>query len=101
MGTNQPSGTQKGNGASANQGIDSELVARDILPIPDRQHVGVTTFDARDPATKYPPIKALRPPAGAPNVLIILIDDAGFGSASVFGGPCATPNFERLAANGL
>jgi arylsulfatase len=102
MGTKQPSGTaQKGNGASASQGIDSELVARDILPIPERQHVGVTTFDARDPATKYPPIKALRPPAGAPNVLIILIDDAGFGSASVFGGPCATPNLERIAANGL
>jgi arylsulfatase len=102
MGTKQASGApQKGNGASANQGIDSGLVARDILPIPDSQHVGVTTFDARDPATKYPPIKALRPPAGAPNVLILLIDDAGFGSASVFGGPCATPNFERLAANGL
>jgi arylsulfatase len=102
MATKQVSGaSNKGNAASDNQGIDKDLVARDILPIPDPQHVGITTFDARDPATKYPPIKALRPPAGAPNVLIILIDDAGFGAASVFGGPCATPNFERLAANGL
>jgi arylsulfatase A-like enzyme len=96
----QASGTPKGNGASG-QTRDRDLVARDILPIPDAQHVGITTFDARDPATKYPPIKALRPPAGAPNVLVILIDDVGFGAASVFGGPCATRNFERLAASGL
>ena len=100
MAIKQASGTQKGSGAPAKEATESEL-QREVLPIPDRQHVGVTTFDARDPATKYPPIKALRPPAGAPNVLIILIDDAGFGSASVFGGPCATPNFERLAAGGL
>ncbi|CAN7488430.1 arylsulfatase [Phenylobacterium sp. LjRoot219] len=75
--------------------------SRDILPIPDAQHVGLTTYDARDPATKYPPIKPLRPPKGAPNVLIVLIDDVGFGAASAFGGPCHTPNFERLAAGGL
>ena len=43
----------------------------------------------------------LRPPEGAPNVLIILIDDAGFGASSAFGGPCNTPNFEKLAKNGL
>ena len=74
---------------------------RTVLPIPDQQHVGLTTYDARDPETKYPPIEQLRPPAGAPNVLIVLIDDAGFGSASVFGGPCATPNFQKLATDGL
>jgi arylsulfatase len=62
---------------------------------------GLTTFDAKDPDTKYPPIRPIFPPAGAPNVLVILIDDAGFGSASAFGGPCQTPNFERLAAGGL
>ena len=43
----------------------------------------------------------MRPPAGAPNVLIVLIDDAGFGSNSAFGGPANTPTFERLAADGL
>jgi arylsulfatase len=90
-----------GNGGPDVHGPDMDLIARDILPIPDPQYVGVTTFDARDPATRYPPIKALRPPTGAPNVLIILIDDVGFGASSAFGGPCATPNFERLAANGL
>jgi arylsulfatase A-like enzyme len=74
---------------------------REVLPIPDRPHVGVTTYDAKDPATSFPPIEPLRPPEGAPNVLVILIDDAGFGSSSAFGGPCQTPNFEGLAANGL
>src|SRR5262245_34644720 len=74
---------------------------RAILPIPDIPPVGLTTYDAKDPDTKYPPIVPLRPPAGAPNVLIILLDDVGFGASSAFGGPCQTPNLERLAAKGL
>jgi arylsulfatase len=74
---------------------------RSHLPIPDRPRTGLITYDAKDPETKYPPIEQLRPPKGAPNVLVILIDDAGFGSASAFGGPCQTPNAERLAAGGL
>ncbi|MBP6876641.1 MAG: arylsulfatase [Phenylobacterium sp.] len=74
---------------------------RTILPIPDAKHVGLTTYDAKDPDTEYPPIKALRPPKQAPNVVIFLVDDAGFGSSSVFGGPCHTPNFEKLAGGGL
>jgi arylsulfatase A-like enzyme len=77
------------------------MSSRDVLPIPDRQHVGLTTYDAKDPDTSYPPIEPLRPPAGAPNVLVVLIDDAGFGSSSAFGGPCQTPTFERLAESGL
>jgi hypothetical protein len=76
-------------------------VARPVLPIPERQHVGLTTYDAKDPDTSYPPIEPLRPPAGAPNVLVIMLDDAGFGSSSAFGGPCNTPTFERLAGEGL
>jgi arylsulfatase A-like enzyme len=74
---------------------------RSVLPIPERKHVGITTYDAKDPETSFPPITPLRPPDGAPNILIVLIDDAGFGSSSAFGGPCATPNFERLAKEGL
>jgi arylsulfatase A-like enzyme len=76
-------------------------IQRSVLPIPDRPRTGLITYDAKDPDTKYPPITQLRPPKGAPNVLIILIDDAGFGSASAFGGPCNTPTAERLAAGGL
>ena len=74
---------------------------RQNLPIPDPQWVGVTTYDAKDPDTKFPPIEPVRPPEGAPNVLIVLIDDVGFGASSAFGGPCNTPSFERLASDGL
>ena len=76
-------------------------LAREVLPIPDRRPVGVTTFAATDPDTSYPPIEPLRPPAGAPNVLVVLLDDVGFGASSAFGGPCHTPTAERLAADGL
>jgi arylsulfatase len=74
---------------------------RTVLPVPDVTPPGTTTFDAKDPATAYPPIEPLRPPEGAPNVLVILLDDVGFGASSAFGGPVRTPNAERLAANGL
>jgi arylsulfatase len=77
------------------------LVSRDVLPTPDIPPAGLTTYDAKDPDTSYPPIEPLRPPEGAPNVLIVLLDDVGFGASSVFGGPCNTPTFERLAADGL
>ena len=80
---------------------NDRLVKRDILPIPDEQFVGLTTYDAKDPNTKYPPIVPLRPPSGAPNVVIVLLDDVGFGASSAFGGPCHTPNAERLANGGL
>jgi len=71
------------------------------LPIPDRPHVGLTTYDAKDPDTKFRPIEPLLPPKGAPNVLIVLLDDVGFGASSAFGGPINTPTAERLATNGL
>ncbi len=79
----------------------SESFARTVLPIPPRRHTGLTTYDAKDPDTHYPPIEPLRPPPGAPNVLIVLIDDCGFGASSTFGGPCLTPTADRLAAEGL
>ena len=79
----------------------SESFPRSVLPIPERRHTGLTTFDAKDPDTSYPPISPLRPPAAAPNVLIVLIDDCGFGAPSTFGGPCLTPTADRLAAAGL
>jgi arylsulfatase A-like enzyme len=81
--------------------MSSSEVPRTVLPIPERGHVGLTTYDAKDPDTSYPPIEPLRPPEGAPNVLVIMLDDAGFGSSSAFGGPCETPTFERLAGKGL
>jgi arylsulfatase len=74
---------------------------RSVLPIPDVPRFGLTTYDAKDPDTKYPPIEPLRPPDGAPNVLIVLLDDVGFGASSAFGGPCHMPTAERLAGGGL
>ena len=75
--------------------------ARTMLPIPDRPAPGLTTYDAKDPDTSFPAIEPLLPPSGAPNVLVILLDDVGFGASSAFGGPCRTPTAERLASGGL
>ena len=103
--TGQPDGHKAAlspNGEAAQPaGSKPASVRRDILPMPDVKHVGLTTYDAKDPDTTYPPIVPLRPPSGAPNVLIVLLDDVGFGASSAFGGPCNTPTAERLAAGGL
>ncbi len=80
---------------------DDRAAGRDVLPIPDQAYDGPVMYEATDPDSKFPPIEPLRPPAGAPNVLVVLIDDVGFGASSAFGGPCDTPVAERLAADGL
>ena len=79
----------------------TDTLNRNQLPIPEPPYVGLTTYDAKDPDTHFPPIQQIRPPAGAPNVLVVLIDDVGFGASSAFGGPINMPTAERLAANGL
>ena len=77
-------------------------VARSVLPIPDASARRADDLRREGSRTRrIPPIEPLRPPAGAPNVLVVLLDDAGFGSSSAFGGPCETPTFERLAGDGL
>jgi Sulfatase len=76
-------------------------VQREILPIPDRPYSGFVAYDAKSPDSGFPAIEPLRPPAGAPNVLVVLLDDVGFGASSAFGGPISTPTAERLAAQGL
>jgi arylsulfatase A-like enzyme len=91
----------KGAGVARGEHRMSDQIAREKLPIPDRPFEGTLPFDAKDPDATFPPIEPLRPPAGAPNVLVILLDDVGFGASSAFGGPCQTPTAERLAAGGL
>lgn len=76
-------------------------INRSHLPIPDSTYQGPIMYDAKNPDSKFEPIKPLRPPEGAPNVLVIQIDDVGFGASSAFGGPCNTPVAERLAKTGL
>ncbi|MFL1377813.1 sulfatase-like hydrolase/transferase [Nocardiopsis protaetiae] len=80
---------------------DRDDVQRSILPIPDRAGTTTVTYDAKDSGTSFPKITPLRPPSGAPNVLVVLLDDVGFGASSAFGGPCHMPVAERLAAQGL
>jgi arylsulfatase len=72
---------------------------RTVLPIPEPQYPHSTVLDARN-ATP-PPRFEVKAPANAPNVLIVLIDDMGFGQSSAFGGPINMPTVERLANAGL
>ncbi len=70
------------------------------IPVPDQPFQGALAYDARHQGA-LPPITAKRPPKQAPNVLLILLDDVGFGASSAFGGPVSMPTAERLAAGGL
>ncbi|WP_437793827.1 arylsulfatase [Sorangium sp. So ce693] len=81
--------------------LDRDLLKREILPIPDRPYVGPVMYNAQDPASHFPPIEPIRPPSKAPNVLLILLDDVGFGAAEPFGGVIHTPTAKRLAEGGL
>jgi len=72
---------------------------RSVLPIPEPKHPPVTELDARK--VPLPPRFEVKAPAGAPNVLIVLIDDFGFGMSSAFGGPIRMPTADRLAGEGL
>ena len=72
---------------------------REILPIPDIPQPYPSALYGT--GVQPTPAKPLRPPEGAPNVVIILIDDMGFGATSAFGGPIQMPTLERVAADGL
>jgi arylsulfatase len=80
--------------ASAQSSID-----RTVLPVHEPAPPVITELDARN--AKAPPRFEVTAPAGAPNVVIVLIDDIGFGSSSAFGGPIRMPTLERLAGSGL
>ncbi len=72
---------------------------RSILPIPDPPFEGKIGRTFEDSVASF--IEPVRAPDGAPNVLVIMIDDLGFGQTSTFGGPVPTPNLDKLAAKGL
>jgi arylsulfatase A-like enzyme len=78
---------------------DASGLDRTVLPIAEPTPATYTELDARN--AKAPPRFEVKAPEGAPNVVIVLIDDIGFGGSSTFGGPIQTPNFEKLAASGL
>src|ERR1044071_9957089 len=72
---------------------------RTKLPIAEPDYPRSTVLDVRD--AQAPPRFQIKPPAGAPNVLIVLVDDMGFGMPSAFGGPVRMPRAERLSTQGL
>lgn len=79
--------------------MNHDKLDRTILPIPEPKLAPITTLDVRN--AKAPPRFEVKAPAGAPNVLIVLIDDMGFGQSSAFGGPIHMPTLERMAKGGL
>ncbi len=85
--------------ARAQEATDPVSLDRTSLPIPEPKVVPITEIDARK--AKAPPRFEVKAPEGAPNVVIVLIDDMGFGHSSAFGGPCHMPTCERLARGGL
>jgi len=81
-------------GVSAQTALD-----RTVLPIPEPKRPLYNELDIRQ--VKTPPRTQIKAPAGAPNVVIVLIDDLGFGATQTYGGPIATPTLEQLSQNGL
>jgi arylsulfatase A-like enzyme len=88
-----------GEGSEGTMAAAGGQLDRSVLPIAEPSYPPITELDARD-ATP-PPRFDVEAPEGAPNVVIVLIDDIGFGHASTFGGPINTPTLDRLAAGGL
>lgn len=79
----------------------SDDIDRSALPIPDPTFTGTIRRTLEGAVPDWNLVTPVSPPAGAPNVLLVLIDDAGFGHPSTFGGAVDTPNYTRLAEGGL
>ena len=84
---------------SATKKATEDTLDRTVLPIPEPSRPPITELDVRN--AKAPPRFEVKAPSGAPNVLIVLIDDMGFGQSSAFGGPIHMPTVEALAKGGL
>jgi len=80
-------------------GAMAQEAARTVLPQPDPPFKGKIGLTPADSVKDFP--KPVTAPEGAPNVLIILTDDVGFGASSTFGGPIPTPTMDRIANAGL
>jgi arylsulfatase len=85
--------------ASLAQAQETLPLDRTRLPLPEPRFQGTIGTTYLDSKSAWPQLPT--PPSGAPNVVIILLDDVGFGQVSTFGGPVPTPNLDKLAAQGL
>jgi arylsulfatase A-like enzyme len=81
--------------------MPGESIDRTRLPIRRPPFQGIVNRTLAGSQPDWGQIGHIQPPQGAPNVLLVLIDDAGFGNPGTFGGPVDTPNFTRLAEDGL
>jgi arylsulfatase A-like enzyme len=81
------------------QTLPSEKLDRTVLPIREPEYPPITELDARN--VEPPPRFEVKAPKGAPNVVIVLLDDIGFGQSSAFGGPVKMSTLDKLAAGGL
>jgi len=79
--------------------IAMPALAQDVLPRPEPAFKGIIGRKASESKPDFP--KGVTAPKGAPNVLLILTDDTGFGASSTFGGPIPTPTLDRVAHRGL
>jgi len=79
--------------------VAGENIDRTVLPVREPTYPPITELDARN--AKPPPRFEVKAPKGAPNVVIVLIDDIGFGHSSAFGGPIHMPTLDKLASEGL
>ena len=77
----------------------AEQLPRNVLPIPEPSFKGKIGRTLKDSVPDFP--REVKAPQGAPNVLVIMTDDVGFGASSTFGGPIPTPTFDKLASRGL
>jgi len=93
------SASQDDKTTSSNTTTSANSIDRTVLPIQPPENEPITEMDARD--VEIPEHFEVKAPEGAPNIVIVLIDDIGFGATSTFGGPISTPTFDRLANNGL
>ena len=85
----------------AKGGVMSEsTIDRTVLPIRRPPFAGVTKRTLEGSEPDWNQAAQVTPPEDAPNVLLVLIDDAGFGNPSTFGGPIETPNYTRMAEGG-
>jgi arylsulfatase A-like enzyme len=74
---------------------------RAILPIPTPVEPVATSMGIHEQTGEFTPVSDICPPAGAPNVVLVLVDDMGFGASSAYGGPCEMPTADRLSDEGL
>ncbi|MBZ5722775.1 MAG: arylsulfatase [Acidobacteriia bacterium] len=80
-------------------GYSLPMLCQEVLPAPPAPFKGQIGLKVKDSKSDFP--RQLQAPTGAPNIVLILLDDVGYGASSTFGGPVSTPTLDRLAQHGL